>query len=61
MYRCARSSRAVLFLVAVCAALGSARAADITSPATFIGHPVAADYQLARWEKIAAYFRQLDQ
>lgn len=35
-------------------------AAPITSPADFVGHPIGADYQLARWEKIVDYFRQLD-
>lgn len=31
------------------------------TPEEFIGHPVAADYKLARWEKILAYFEQLDE
>jgi len=58
-----RCFRCYLLLLTLAACLPPDRgwAAEITSPAVFIGHPVAADYQLARWEKIVAYFRQLDE
>lgn len=35
-------------------------AAEVVSPEKFLGHPVAADYKLARWEQIQEYFRLLD-
>lgn len=38
----------------------AAHGADVTPPEKFIGHPVAADYQLDRWEKIVNYFRHVD-
>ena len=36
---------------------GHAAAASIARPEAMIGHPVGADYKLARYEKICAYFR----
>src|SRR4029450_5386477 len=38
-----------------------AGAADVTPPEKFIGHPVAADFLLDRWEKIVAYFKHVDE
>jgi hypothetical protein len=35
----------------------SSRAETIKPPEDFIGHPVGADYKLARWQKIVDYFR----
>src|SRR5262252_3938640 len=36
-------------------------AADVTAPDKFIGHAVAADFTLDRWEKIVAYFKHVDE
>src|SRR5262245_10384485 len=37
-----------------------AGAADVPPPDKFVGHPVAADFLLDRWEKIVAYFKHVD-
>ena len=39
---------------------GLARAAEIPSPESFLGHPVGADRKLAPWPKVVAYLRALD-
>lgn len=58
-----RSLCAVGFLaIALVVNLSAAQlcAASPQPPAEFIGHPIAADYKLADWKKIVAYFRKLD-
>ena len=39
---------------------GLARAAEVPSPESFLGHPVGADRKLAPWPKVVAYLRALD-
>src|SRR4051812_7700724 len=53
--------RRFLFFVALVAAIGQSATAQITPPDRFLGHPIAADFTLDRWDRISAYFRHVDE
>ena len=51
----------MLRILCALALLASGTLAQIPTPESVIGHEVGADYKLAKWDKVSAYFRQLGQ
>ena len=52
---------AIALTGALLASLSTAgNAQTLRSPEDFLGHRVGADYTLARWPQIVAYFREVD-
>lgn len=56
-----RHCQFILALFFFISATINSHAQDIPSPESFLGHPVGADYELARWDQILEYFRILDE
>ena len=49
------------FLSVVLLLVASPVAAQVIPPDRFMGHPIAADFTLDRWDKIVAYLKHVDE
>ncbi|HYU35942.1 MAG TPA: M14 family metallopeptidase, partial [Thermoanaerobaculia bacterium] len=55
-----RSALPSALILACLAAAGAARAAEVPSPESFLGHRVGEDRKLAPWPKVVEYLRAVD-